>query len=205
MLSNDEVKDGSGIIIQLNPFHQDYDRMLWAQAYWQSANAIADSLVTTKEQLLFYPMAFCYRQSFELLLKRIIQVAENFSDDKLNEKYTHHRLCDLWKIAMTACEYFWPGSRPPQRVDAEKIIQELHDMDPNGDAFRFEADRGGGLHINKIPLNIPLAEFRSDMNRTFDFLVRAVWELNELKDYQQSFYPKPRIIWSRNNEDHGIQ
>ncbi len=83
---------------------------------------------------VIYPALFCYRQSIELFLKRIVAEFGEPSEKK------NHNLAHLWsEFLEIANPQPWCES---ELLDAvQKIVLEMHDADKMSDGFRFAADR----------------------------------------------------------------
>jgi HEPN domain-containing protein len=86
---------------------------------------------------IIYVALFCYRQSVELYLKKIIV---EFGDDSLG-KLTHD-LESLWLTFLQTC-----SSRIETKTDEfdviESIVMELHTADKQSDGFRYPTTRNG--------------------------------------------------------------
>jgi hypothetical protein len=96
----------------------------------------ANSSVVDRPNLI-YPVLFCYRQSIELFLKKII---DKFGKEKdFSPKHTHE-LGLLWKHFM--CIANERGSSDADGIDvAQRLVTEMNEADQKSDGFRFPTDK----------------------------------------------------------------
>ncbi len=86
---------------------------------------------------IIYPALFCYRQSIELFLKKLIA---EFGKGKVYTPKHTHELDRLW-------ERFMCIVKERNRTDtvgietAQRLVAEMHEADQKSDGFRFPADR----------------------------------------------------------------
>lgn len=82
---------------------------------------------------IIYAALFCYRQSIELFLKRLI---EKFGKEKVYSPKNTHDLSCLWERFM--CIVNERGRGATDCLSAvEKLVTEMHDADQKSDGFRF--------------------------------------------------------------------
>jgi hypothetical protein len=85
---------------------------------------------------VIYPALFCYRQSLELFLKKLI---DEFGQGKVFSPRHTHELGRLWERFM--CIANERGGTEPAGIDvAQKLISEMHEADRRSDGFRFPTD-----------------------------------------------------------------
>jgi hypothetical protein len=125
---------------------------------------------------LIYPIVFCYRHHIELVFKDLITGMLSYHQQPPNKQAQRalkgHDLQELWKtllplLVATAVSKNWPVTRE----DAEGIgsyVQQLHEIDPRSDAFRYETTKGGktSLQTNYVLLS----HFRELMDRFCNYL-----------------------------------
>jgi hypothetical protein len=88
---------------------------------------------------IIYAALFCYRQSIELFLKRLI---EEFGDRKAHSSKNTHDLSRLWERFM--CILNERASSESLGLNAvQKLIEELHAADQKSDGFRFPSGCNG--------------------------------------------------------------
>jgi hypothetical protein len=88
---------------------------------------------------VIYAALFCYRQSIELFLKRLIA---EFGNDRAYKKKHVHELNVLWDRFMDVVNDR-AMANPNGLVAAQKLIAEMHMADEKSDGFRFPTDLGG--------------------------------------------------------------
>jgi hypothetical protein len=88
---------------------------------------------------IIYASLFCYRQSMELFLKRLI---EEFGKGKVYSPKDTHELRILWERCM--CIFNERGSAESFGMDAvQKLVAEMDEADKKSDGFRFPTGRDG--------------------------------------------------------------
>lgn len=113
--------------------------------YRESANALVLQMVADRGLLDVYvhSAVFLYRQSLELTLKELVWMSEFLLHGK-KRFLMHHRILDLWQLAMANSTALLPGSFPLTREESEcvdRLIRQLHKHDPQSDAFRYPYDK----------------------------------------------------------------
>lgn len=88
---------------------------------------------------IVYAALFCYRQSIELFLKRLI---EEFGAGKVYRRKNVHELNILWERFMEIVKE--RGREGTIGLSAaQALVAEMHDADSKSDGFRFPADIAG--------------------------------------------------------------
>jgi hypothetical protein len=88
---------------------------------------------------IIFPALFCYRQSIELFLKKII---DRFGRDDLRTQRKTHKLDVLWTQFMQVVDE--RGGAESVGLDAAaKLVHEMNNADKKSDAFRFATDMSG--------------------------------------------------------------
>jgi len=96
----------------------------------------ANSNVIDRSNVI-YPALFCYRQSIELFLKKII---EEFGQGRVDSpKYTHE-LDRLWERFMYILNERGGTNTAGLEVTMQ-LVSEMHEADQKSDGFRFPKDR----------------------------------------------------------------
>jgi hypothetical protein len=88
---------------------------------------------------VIYAALFCYRQSIELSLKRVI---DEFGIKKPNRPKNTHRLDLLWRQFMDVVKERGRDMSLGLQA-AQALIMEMDDADRKSDGFRFPTDIGG--------------------------------------------------------------
>ncbi|MDB5352828.1 MAG: hypothetical protein JWN86_4075 [Planctomycetota bacterium] len=97
----------------------------------QAASNLAD------RSNVIYAALFCYRQSIELYLKKIIDM---FGDGKVYSPKNTHKLSILWeRFGCIVNER--GGSESIGLNAAQKLVAEMHEADQQSDGFRFPTTR----------------------------------------------------------------
>lgn len=86
---------------------------------------------------VIYPALFCYRQSIELFLKKLI---DEFGQGKVFSPKLTHELGPLWE--RFTCIVNDRGRTTTAGLEAtQKLVTEMHEADQKSDGFRFPTDR----------------------------------------------------------------
>ncbi len=86
---------------------------------------------------VIYPALFCYRQSMELFLKKLI---DEFGQGRVFSPKHTHELGPLWERFM--CIVNERGRTDTAGLEAtQKLVTEMHKADQKSDGFRFPTDR----------------------------------------------------------------
>jgi hypothetical protein len=100
-------------------------------AYVRETGAAQDSLI--------FPVVNCWRQHIELTLKCLIAEAELLHDVE-GRPPTGHDLMALWKRFRRTVT---SGATEEEFGNVERVIMELHAIDPIGEAFRYATSKNG--------------------------------------------------------------
>lgn len=168
------------------------ERLAWhwpqhAQAFKLAAELVVDAYEEADRRLeydeLFYPVAYLYRHCVELRLKDIITTGLGmhfFKKADVKEAMENHNLARLWNHAKKLLKDRWKGADETPLKAVESVINELHQVDPTGQAFRFDADKSGRrFRHDKLPTRVSLKELRKTMDGVFTFLDATASELHQ--------------------------
>jgi hypothetical protein len=167
-----------------------------AGAYKLAADMILDSHLATRgshHDILLFPVLYLYRHCVELKLKDLLlfgilsrffnKAAADKILDKKNGIIYQHRLCTLWNKARDLLAHHYPGDS--QLKVAESMINDLHQIDPDGQTLRYDRVKGtlklrrppfkhGGEAsrgpVYNIPETIDIANLRQCMDRLCAYL-----------------------------------
>lgn len=92
---------------------------------------------------IIYAALFCYRQSIELFLKRLI---EEFGNGKVYSPKNTHELSRLWERFMCIVNER-ASSESLGLSAAQKLVAEMHEADQKSDGFRFPTGRDGSPFV----------------------------------------------------------
>ncbi|WP_155373742.1 hypothetical protein [Catellatospora vulcania] len=176
-----------------------------ADGFAQAGDAVFEAWRATyrPNDKLLLPMVYNYRHAIELALKVAIRTASERlrfagqDDPELQpeaieaafKKTYKHRVEPLGKRLVELLKWLQLGDLPEQTT---KILARLHNLDPYGEAFRYE----GNLRTSATTVDVPrLAALFRD---TFDLIHGGVLtELDVFEDYQidmlENFGGVPRL------------
>jgi hypothetical protein len=128
---------------------------------------------------LVYPIIFLYRQHIELKLKEFIY-GLNYCLDKNFEFPKHHDLLELWIEFISLFSLVEPKNVSKKSFsDAESIIKEFSEYDPNSMNYRYPLDKRG--NISKKPNRLNVRNFAYIMVKLNKFLNALS---NKIDDYK---------------------
>jgi hypothetical protein len=123
---------------------------------------------------IFFPIAYLYRHCLELRLKDIVSIGDSmglFKPGEVSDALKGHSLARLWTYAKKAITERWPEGDKATLAAVEAVINEFHQVDPTGQAFRYERDINGKPHFLKnLPSMIDPQHLRNAVNATYSFL-----------------------------------
>ena len=90
-----------------------------------------------------YAALFCYRQSIEVFLKRLI---EEFGDGNLYSPKNTHELSRLWERFMRIVNER-ASSESLGLSAVQKLVADMHEADQKSDGFRFPTGRDGSPFV----------------------------------------------------------
>jgi hypothetical protein len=123
---------------------------------------------------IIYAAVFCYRQSVELFLKRLLEEFGNRSDTVQKCGHDLKKLWDETRIVFAEC-----CLNESIGIDAaEQLILELHQADARSDGFRFPTTRDGTEFEHGFQ-RIDLANLAKTISKLENFLDCASMALRE--------------------------
>ena len=138
-----------------------------------------------RDELLF-PVGYLYRHCLELKLKELIQIGvalRVLSRKEVEEALGNHNLAKLWTKGRKPIDDCWPnGDQTPLKA-VESVINEFHQADRTGQAFRYETDKDGRFHRHpELPEYISIANLKKTMDAVYTFLDACYDGLSEAYD-----------------------
>ena len=124
--------------------------------------------------MFFMPIAFLYRHSLELKIKRNIRIGIGLELIEKNEKLTtalkEHNLHRLWNYMKIVIEGYWPDGKKEDINNAERIILEFHKLDKSGQEFRYPENLSGNSVLERFPKSVHLTHFQDVFEAIYNFL-----------------------------------
>ncbi len=144
-----------------------------------AANRLVESVVGNRQgnidDGLFLPIAYLYRHGTELMLKDIIRQGQvlqlitktDFPNLVIQKE---HSLSILWAAASTALERRWPDAEKDVLENTRIRIDDLHNMDPDGQGFKYARDTKDRMNNMRYPDSVLLSDFRDTMEGVYNLL-----------------------------------
>jgi hypothetical protein len=119
------------------------DAVPYAACFREAGDMLVQRGIETQLQdLVAFPILYCYRHAIELAMKDVIYEWERASTGDFKVLKTHD-LRPLWTRTREALEGAWPNGDRTQLDLMEGIVGELAAIDPGGEQFRYDRDRAG--------------------------------------------------------------
>lgn len=177
--------------------HGEWGRI--ASGYKIAGDILTDYVLNyeRKQNFLIFPIAFNYRHSLELLMKRIIEIGIYLYPEICNSKEigkkvpTHHKIENLWDTVRKIVIKHENMQEEDSTLKAmKKVINQLSKFDPVSVNFRYPIDNKGETH--NFPLDIVNIEIMSKvMRKAYNLLDAIDMSLSvalELKNEMESEY-----------------
>jgi hypothetical protein len=127
-----------------------------------------------------YPIVFCYRQFIELAMKDVIRNGRQLLSEPGDYLKTHE-LDKLWNAVRPILMKVWPQGPKTDLDNVWKILQQLHDVDPYSDAFRFPEGLDGKRPLSNIE-HINIQNVGMVMNRIYNFFSGCMGAISQYLD-----------------------
>jgi len=153
-------------------------RGLYSAGYLLAGDRLVDNLTAApQEDALVYPILYLYRHHIELELKELLSYflcsLSGFEGAKLEEKLHElgetHSLRGLW---MRIEGHFpkWNEGSPVEAQQAfRRLLYELDDHDPTGEAGRYETDRKGNQTLAHLRI-VDLGKLKKGIHKISNYL-----------------------------------
>jgi len=162
----------------------DFISMAFKEAGDKVVNNIEAGNEMKHADMYFFPVCYLYRHSIELELKGIIKLGiplDILSDDDKHKKLLgSHSLCRLWTksaVVLKECE----SEEPSEDFKAtESLIHQFHQLDKNGQNFRYSRTKTGERTLKNAPKSVDLANLRDTFDGLYNFLTASQDYMAEL-------------------------
>ena len=160
-----------------------YDLQAYSRGYFEAGERLMASLDenTMSVDVLIYPLVYLYRHGVELALKALARKLPWIWGEKSRIHLTH-KLKDNWarvRPYLTREPEFDPNEPVLGLVD--RVLADLVEIDPTGEAFRFPAARSGNLFLQDMSV-INVEVFGAAMKTVADAFDYWYWRTTELWD-----------------------
>ena len=164
-------KEAKGAVHYLEVFDPTLRQGAQTFGYRDAAQALIDLIIERPQEAnrtLLHPILFLYRHSVELRLKHMI------AEYGLGSPNLDHKLKGLWNTFKVIAKQH---AIKEELDKAGRLIDELHTVDENSQAFRYATDREGGAFEFKFEA-VDLMNLRKQMDDldTFFFGLEAVMD-----------------------------
>jgi hypothetical protein len=141
----------------------------FAFGYFDAARRVRDSLDVDDGliDVLVYPIAFLYRQGFELAIKHLVYfLSPHYASGTTPN--LNHGLTNNWTILRPLIEqhavnHHYKELERQQLDGIEALIADFERFDPNSFVFRYPEDKKGGAYIKGFS-RIDVARLNHELN-----------------------------------------
>lgn len=162
---------------------------LYATAYKEAAEKLVEEVVSSQrhQDTLVYPIVFLYRQYMELRLKEIIREGRKLLEEPGNFPM-HHRIHDLWPIAMGIIEKVFENEESKPDFDfVEHVFTEFSKYDPESFSFRYPTDKKGNNPLSGLT-HINVRHLAESIDRLAEILDGVSAGISVYRDWQNDMY-----------------
>lgn len=132
--------------------------------------------------LVVYPLVFCWRHYIELTLKQLVRSMRLLSNCSGNADLDDHRLMSLWNELQPHLPAL--GAPPGDIKTVGRTIQYLSRFDPGSFAFRYPTNRDGSSTQGAIPPRINLRRLDMVMRGIANWLEAGISESSMRLEYE---------------------
>lgn len=168
-----------------------------AEGFKEAADRIVLSLEESNHDRYadkyLFPVGFLYRHYLELSMKEIVRLGVSLQileEPEVRKILKSHDLLALWGQTRRTLITFWANSDPTPVNAVESVMRQFHQIDGNGQAFRYSTDKEGETFLADAPRVISLSEMRKVMDGIHSFfdgcqagLGEAVSNMRDMQDY----------------------
>ena len=145
------------------------------------------------QDFLVYSILYSYRHYIELSLKQLIMDARRLTDVQGDDPIGHN-LMSLWNTARPLLLQIEPASKQDVS-NAEAIIARFHQLDGNGETWRYPVDRGGKATLPKDLFHINLRQVRDVVHRLSGYLDAAGAQIDAYMEFKSDWESDMRGAW----------
>src|ERR1700677_1593884 len=160
-----------------DPSHRDFH--IWEGFFKAGGHLIHEACSAERYDLeaLSYPALYCYRHGLEMAMKCII--GEYGPHAGVAEPNHSHSLKGLWSQCKEIIAVIHPpGKEFKSMANIEKCLDELHVIDPKGEAFRYSTTKNKAKQIELIGL----PDYPVDLSNLFAVMDRLNREFGGMYD-----------------------
>jgi hypothetical protein len=151
-----------------------------AEAFHRAASQIVEHQceISHHGDQAFWPAALLHRHAIELIIKEVIIRANQLLDRKSSKRPFDHNLEKHWNDARALIQEIDSRADDSWFVGVDEVIRDLHEIDRNGDAFRYAEGKGGKRHLSTLPRGTNIDEFSDRCTECFCWLSGTLTGIN---------------------------
>lgn len=140
-----------------------YDTM--SHQYKDAADALVEHVANDRlgkhPEFVFFPIAYLYRHSLELMLKSRVEIIADSGAIEKTDLTKHHNLIHLWEIIKPELIKRWPNADRKPLNNVEALLQDFQKIDKAGQSLRYHLTKEGRDTREKLPQIIRLDLMKS--------------------------------------------
>lgn len=151
----------------------------YSYGYLEAAHVLVAEVFESgrRQDLLIFPILFQYRHHCELQLKRSL-VNALFVTDTQEGVGDSHDVALLWSRYRTAFKKIYGRKKDETLIAIDGYLNELSELDPSSQAFRYEKDNTGAKSLEGIT-HLDIANLFEILEEIASFLDGAQMDMQE--------------------------
>lgn len=147
-----------------------------AEGFRHAADVLVDHFLAAPrrgDDELIWPIVYAYRHALELKLKTLVRLGITvhlYDKEDVARALGLHGLGQLWEKARIVIDDCWPNSKDGSYAAVDDMINEIHQIERNGEFWRYAFDRDGKPHdYGVLPEHVDLENLKKKANAAFNF------------------------------------
>ena len=159
----------------------------------RAAEMLYDAMLASQSirdlDTVIFPYAMCWRHHVELQLKSVLAQLRVLGDLPAQDRH-HHGVAQLWQECRKLLIKHFPNESRTDLKSVDRVMRQLADMDPDGQAFRYASRRDGNetlLNVDRINL-VTFNEAMLGVANYLDAVDTGVGEYLSIKREMDAYY-----------------
>jgi hypothetical protein len=153
--------------------------------YHRAAQILAAHLLEDRGDLdaVIFPFAACWRHHVEIRLKALLVDLQRLLERPI-VKHHHHDILQLWNEARPLILKANPKADRRDPNNAERVLQQLSELDPLGQDFRYEKRQDGTPSLDNVE-RLDVRAFHEALEGVASFLGGVAAQVDQALDLRR--------------------